>query len=308
MSPKPSSPSPAGGSKNQRKQRIREIAKQERERQERHQRRVRWAWQGGIAAVVVAAVVVIVLIIVTSSKPTETTAGPQNMLSDGVLIAGDSGQPSVVTTPALKAGDDPVATDVSKYPDAVHVAVYLDYMCPYCGQFETANGDQLTQMAAQGTITLEVHPISFLDRLSNGTKYSTRAANAAACVANYEPDSFLAVNSAFFMNQPEENTSGLSDDELWTLIQGAGVTNEKVKSCIDNGTFSSWVSQATDRAMKQDLPNMATPAPLSGTPTVLIDGELYGGSITDPAALSSAIQQAYESAGQSPEPTATSTK
>lgn len=304
MSKKPNESASTGGSKNQRKQRIREIAKQERERQERHQRRVRWAWQGGIAAVVLAAIVIIVLIVVTSSKPTQTASGPENMLSDGVLLVGDGGKPSVVPTDGLDAGESPVPTDQSEYSDAVNVTVYLDYLCPICGQFEMTNGEQLASMAAQGTITLEIHPISILDRLSRGTKYSTRAANAAACVVNYAPDKFLDMNTAFFMNQPEENSTGLTDDELWTLVQGAGVTDENVRSCIDDGTFTDWVSQATERT-QENVPNLTPAEPVGGTPFVIIDGKKYTGPIDDAAALTSAIQQAYESAGATPAPSET---
>lgn len=47
-------------------------------------------------------------------------------------------------------------------------------MCPYCGQFENTNAAQLSTLADAGTITVRLHPLSFLDGLSVNTEYSTR--------------------------------------------------------------------------------------------------------------------------------------
>lgn len=294
MSKKPNNASPAGGSKKQRQQRIRELARQERERQERHERRVRWAWQGGIGAVILVIIAVVTLVIVNSVKPGVTAMGPKNMISDGILFTSQDGKAAPVETKAMPEGGTPTPTDFSTLNDAVGVVVYLDYMCPYCGQFEQVNGEMLTQLAASGDIALEIHPISFLDNLSQGTEYSTRAANAMAAVANYQPEVFLDANAALFANQPGENTSGLTNDEIWSILQSAGVTDENVKKAMEDETFNKWVSQMTDRAMNEDLPYLTgdAKAPLSGTPTVIIGGTLYEGSITDAQALQAAIQQA----------------
>ncbi|PFG29544.1 DsbA family protein [Paramicrobacterium agarici] len=301
MSKKPNNVPPAGASKKQRQQHIRELARQERERHEKRERRVRWAWQGGIGAIILAVVAIVVVVIVTSMKPSVTAAGPKNMISDGILFTAGENGAAVVETPAMEEGGTPTPTDYSQYSDAVNVIVYLDYMCPYCGQFEQANGEMLTSLTASGDITLEMHPISFLDSMSQGTEYSTRAANAMAAVANYQPEVFLDANAALFANQPAENTEGLTDDEIWSILQSAGVSDENVKKAIDEGTFSTWVGEQTDRAMDENLPYLTgdNAAPLSGTPTVIIDGSLYQGSITDSGALAKAIQDAATQSGGS---------
>src|SRR5665647_3265056 len=79
-------------------------------------------------------------------------------------------------------------------PGAVVVSVYVDYMCPYCGQFEQVNGPILDQLRGEGTIVVEYHPVSILDEASLGTAYSTRAAAAAALVADQAPEAFVAFN------------------------------------------------------------------------------------------------------------------
>lgn len=69
----------------------------------------------------------------------------------------------------------------------VTVEIYFDYMCPACGAFEAANGDELDRLLEAGVVRVELRPLSFLDDQSNGTAYSTRAANAIATVADAAP-------------------------------------------------------------------------------------------------------------------------
>lgn len=294
MSKKPNNASPAGGSKKQRQQRIRELARQERERQERHDRRVRWAWQGGIGALILVIIAVVTIVIVTSLKPGVAAAGPKNMISDGIVLTNSDNAIVPVKTDAMPEGGTPTPTDFSTFDDAVSVVVYLDYMCPICGQFEQANGEMLTQLVASGDIVLEMRPISFLDRMSQGTEYSTRSANAMAAVANYQPEAWLDANAAMFANQPAENTSGLTDDEIWSILQSAGVTDESVKKAIDDQTFAKWVGEVTQRAFDENVPYVTgdDAKPVSGTPTVIVDGQFFEGNIADSSALQAAIQQA----------------
>ena len=62
----------------------------------------------------------------------------------------------------------------------VTVTIYEDFMCPICGDLEAATRDWLPRYAAQGRVRVIYRPVAFLDRMSNGTEYSTRAANAAS--------------------------------------------------------------------------------------------------------------------------------
>ena len=65
---------------------------------------------------------------------------------------------------------------------------YIDFMCPICNKFEETYGDEILDLVNNGTITLNIHPIAILDRYSQGTAFSTRAANAMYCVAENDPD------------------------------------------------------------------------------------------------------------------------
>ena len=274
--------------KKDRREVARETARIQREEQKKRETRNRWFLRGGIGRALVAVAALVAVLIVGSIKP--PSAGPLNMASDGILMQGDGTTVSAVPTAATAPDADPVPTDVSELTSTVNIAVYLDYLCPYCGQFETTNGAQLASWLTAGNITLETHPISILDQASSGSKYSTRSANAAACVANYQPDSFLDVNTALFANQPTEGTTGLTNAELVSLVEEAGVTDESVATCITDGAFSDWVGDATDRALDDALPNTDI-GPLVGTPTVLVQGVKYEGDLGDAAAFEAFVME-----------------
>jgi protein-disulfide isomerase len=281
-----------GLSKNQRREHARELARQNRLIEEKRRRRRTWIIQGSIGFGLIAVIVAVVLIIVSSTRPTTATAdGPLNMQSDGALISADGGDITTVTTGAILAGEEPVATVPVDDDGVADIVVYVDYLCPFCGQFETTNGEQIEALVAEGAATLEIHPLSFLDSASRNTEYSTRAANAVACVANFDPDSVLAVNTALFANQPEENTTALDDDALKSLISAAGADSESITTCIDDRTFGDWVAEATDRALEGPLPNADIDS-VAGTPTVLVNGAQYNGALDDPDAFAAFVADA----------------
>ncbi|MBB5642622.1 thioredoxin domain-containing protein [Cryobacterium roopkundense] len=268
--------------KAERREHAREQARQQRDQEEKRTKRRRVLWRGGIGLGLVAVTAVAALLIANQAGP--SAAGPLNMSSDGILLGGDGTLITAARTAALAPGAKPVATDQSALTDMVKIAIYVDYLCPLCGQFESTNAAQITSWVTAGNATVELHPISVLDASSLGTKYSTRAANAAACVANFAPNSFLTVNAALLANQPAENSGGLSDAELQQVIEDAGVGDAKIADCIGNQTFATWVAAASDRALSGPLAN-ADIEKITGTPTVLVNQVSYTGSLTDAAAF-----------------------
>ena len=172
---------------------------------------------------------------------------------------------------AIPVGPDGVAgsTDGAK-ADAVVVSVYSDFMCPLCGFFEEVNGPTLDRLREAGDVVVEYHPVSILDRTSQGSQYSTRAVNAAAVVADQAPEAFLPFLKALFAEQPEEGTTGLGDDEIARRAVEAGVP-QAVADTFVQGEFTDWAGAATEQASK-DLGRL-------GTPTVLLDGEKLGDDV-----------------------------
>ncbi|HEU0181550.1 MAG TPA: thioredoxin domain-containing protein [Agromyces mariniharenae] len=296
--------------RNERREAAREKARILREQQKKRERRNRALLITGVTVVVALIAAVIIGIVVQNTKP--AGPGPQNMASDGiVLTAGEDGSIVAVETPALDAGEAPTPTVPDDSGEVANIVMYIDYLCPFCGQFEATNSDSIRTMVESGAATLEVHPIAILTNKSAGTQYSLRAANAAACVADSSPDSFFDFNAILFENQPEEGTSGLTNDELKTLADEAGVSSlSTIEQCIDDVQFKSWVQDATNRALTEPIPNTDPELPsVTGTPTVLVNGQQYGGSLEDPQEFQAFVLQAtsatFNDSGATPTPTPT---
>lgn len=189
--------------------------------------------------------------------------------------AGASGAPPAGATPggALVVGETAAP---------VTVEVFLDYMCPFCGRFEQANSAELERLTAAGTVRLELYPLSFLDRMSAGSQYSTRAANAVATVADRAPDRLLAFHGALFANQPAEGSRGPSDDEIAGLAQQAGVPQQVTDAFADRA-FEGWVAESTEAAFASGI---------TGTPTVKINGTVFQGDLYTAGPLTQAVTAA----------------
>ncbi len=172
----------------------------------------------------------------------------------------------------IRVGEDGVAGATDVPEDAVVVTVYADYMCPVCGLFEQANGPVLDELREAGEVVVEYKPVSILDRTALGSRYSTRAATAAAYVADRAPAAFVGFNAALFASQPAEGTAGLTDAELADLASAAGASEDAAGAIADGSylegddAFAGWVAASTQVASREFAPQF-------GTPTILVDGE-----------------------------------
>ncbi len=243
-----------------------------------------------VAIVAVAAVAVTWTITTNASKP---LLNPANVTNDGFIVSAVTGVASSGQAPG--SVDDSTASQVPETaptetptPDpsasaqpVVDIRVYVDYLSTGSRDFQMANAPQLSKWISDGAVTLTYYPVAMLTAKSNGTKYSLRAAGAAACVATYAPDSFFKFNNDLLSRQPAVDSDGFSDSELADIAITAGTDAPKVmRACIENGSFSSWAKSATERAL-QGLPDTDNVA-LTATPTVLVNGVQYVGAMTDP--------------------------
>ena len=168
----------------------------------------------------------------------------------------------------------------------VTVTVYEDFMCPFCRQFESASRSLLASYVDAGDVRVEYRVLSFLDRASNGTEYSTRSMSALGVVLDTAgPEVAGRFHDLLFENQPAEGSDGLSDDELVDLAVEAGAERADVTVPIEQRKFEQWVVNATDAANKADV---------SSTPTVLVDDESLEYTTID--GLVSELEQAVEDA------------
>ena len=177
------------------------------------------------------------------------------------------------------AAADPYALSIGSATASVTVDIYQDFMCPYCGQFDRAQASDLAALVDAGTVKVDFHIMAFLDDSSNGTKYSTRAANAFVAVASREPSKALAFNSALYQNQPAEGSNGLTDAEIADRARQAGVSDSLASTfaSMQNADFVSKSNQA------------AFDAGVTSTPTVKINGAAFKGNLYAAGALKDAV-------------------
>jgi protein-disulfide isomerase len=139
-----------------------------------------------------------------------------------------------------------------------------DLQCPYCRKFEAAAGAAVDELVASGQVRVEYHIIAFLDKMST-TNYSSRAANASACVAATDVAKWPHWHTLMFQRQPKEESAGLNGDQLVAIARDAGLTGPAVADCITSGRYLTPVAAATKNAWAHGLKQ---------TPTVLVNGSL----------------------------------
>ncbi|MGX6605948.1 DsbA family protein [Micromonosporaceae bacterium Da 78-11] len=181
----------------------------------------------------------------------------------GVLAGQQKTDASKLTTPSV-AVDESTAFAVGSGP--VVVDLYEDFMCPVCNAFETRTGPTIKQLVADNKVTVRYHPVSILDRASNGTKYSTRAGGAAAAAA--VDGKFIEYHDVLYANQPEENSDGLTDAKLIELGKSVGL-GDSFATAVDDQTYDTWVGKATDTFSSRGF---------SVTPTIVVAGKVVQGT------------------------------
>src|SRR5690349_19907894 len=174
-------------------------AAQMRAEQELKAKRKRMLAIGGLVVAVLALGAVVFFIVNQSKERAEAYGsvafggGAENVVAPALADveapapANDEGAIPVSPAGVGEQGDD----------DTV-LSIYFDFMCPVCGQFEQTNGEDVKALTETDGVTVAFHPLAFLDRYSQGTFYSTRAANAYAVVADESPEHLVDFMSALY--------------------------------------------------------------------------------------------------------------
>ena len=232
----------------------------------------------GIVAAVVAILVVVALVVTSSMKQNAPVAdqGPtpaNGNVHGGITLLANTEVAKLdpATVDAAAVGEPPQAAPAEVVaPGAeaeagkpVKVVLYIDFICPVCKNFEAQYNEQLTSLRNEGKITVEYRALGFLDSRST-TNYSSRAANAAACVVNESPEKYAEFVDALFANQPAEGGAGLSDDKLKSMASDIGVD---INSCVDEKIYRPFVKFTTKEAAAIGV---------TGTPSVFVEGKQWG--------------------------------
>jgi protein-disulfide isomerase len=266
-------------SKSERTAAAREKAREIREAQLKKDKRNKLLIGWGIVAAVVAIIVVVALVVTSNIQNNAPVAdeGPTpangNVYGGVTLLANTDvakTEPATVNVADIPApAATPPATVTAPGAEAeagkpVKVVLYIDFICPVCKNFETQYNQTLTSLRNEGKITVEYRPLGFLDTRST-TNYSSRAANAAACVVNESPEKYADFVNVLFEKQPAEGGAGISDDDLKTMATDVGA--KSIETCVDEKTFRPWVKYTTQQAASIGI---------TGTPTVFVEGEQWG--------------------------------
>lgn len=149
----------------------------------------------------------------------------------------------------------------AKEGEPVKVVVYVDPNCTHCADFDKSYGPLLEARVQDGLIDLEMRTVAFLDRASP-TNYSSRAANAMSCVADWAPEKYLPFSGALFSATAAGGEQANKD--LVALAEEFGVPN--AGECITEGTFRPYVKFTTASAEAHGI---------TATPSVFINGAAW---------------------------------
>ncbi|MEU8899791.1 thioredoxin domain-containing protein [Nocardia sp. NPDC048505] len=205
-----------------------------------------------------------------------------------VLVLRESGATdTVVAGQALPVLPRNVGADgalrVGPEDSKVVVRLVADLQCPACQAFEKIHGTVLEQTVAKGEAAVEYSIISFLDRASTD-QYSSRAGNAAYCIADSGTGDYQKWLATMFDRQPREGGAGLADSALIEIARSAGYQDAAVAQCITERTYDSYLRQKTQEILAGGV---------NSTPTVLINGaKVANSALATPDGLAAAITAA----------------
>lgn len=269
-------------SKKQHRDALRERVRAERLRELKEKKRRRILKGVLLSSIPIVVLIIIVALIVTRPNaavgPAPDAANKQGGITltsptefaDGAAI-GDVDLSTVKDGP----GDDstpPPGVAKSAKGDPAQVVIYADANCVHCADFDTKYRDLLRKSLDNGSITLEYRFVNFLATESS-TQYSTRAANAAACVADTKPAAYLDFVEGLYNAYGSEP----SDEQLEAMAKDAGAD---IASCQKDNTYKTFVRYTSSSAISDGV---------KGTPSVWVNGKSWKDSDQDfPTFLSEA--------------------
>lgn len=260
----------------------RAAASRERERlaREEHQRKERRngllaKWGAVVAALVVVIIIAIVVVDNVRGRVADAGPAPRGGNDQGGITLVSATEPASTRTqdidtstlPSEAAAEGSVPAGITASTEGpLQVVAYVDINCVHCATFEAQHAERIRSWLDAGDITFEYRTVAYLDRNSR-TDYSSRGANAVACVADTAPEAYLDFNQRIFAHFERGE---LDDDGLVALAAEAGAGD--ISACVEEGTFRPWVRYTTEAAQA---------AAVGGTPTVYVDGEVVPDAVSD---------------------------
>ncbi len=215
-----------------------------------------------IVGVIVALALVataVYLVVSNGKKQEQSEAWDDYTPAASVFVDGTPG--NVTDQGAITFGSSLSAGTVNE--GAPTVQIYYDYLCVHCNDLEREHGAELSKLAEDGKITLELHPVGMMD------EFSRVATGAFYYIAENAPEQAFAFNSKVF----SELTAPIFSDDAATptaadalkVAGEVGVPEDVLtglEGVLNDGSYSGYA----DLAYAQEEANG-----MSGTPHVIID-------------------------------------
>jgi protein-disulfide isomerase len=209
------------------------------------------------------------------------------------IVMGSEKKPASGEAKSIRVTSSKLITkEGTQEPKAV-LGLYEDFLCPACGNFEKQFGRTVNNLIDSGAVAADYYMVSILDRAGQG--YSSRASNAAYCVADESTEAFRRFHAALYAQQPEENVGPFPDNE--SLINTARLAGAGggVPDCINKGRYTEMAK------------GLASATNVNSTPTIRINGEDY--EVKTPEDLVNKVKEivgdvpGLVAAGPNPDPT-----
>lgn len=163
---------------------------------------------------------------------------------------------------------------VSKVPDMVlgsadaplTVVEYASYTCPHCANFHAAVWDEFRKNY------IDTGKVRFVYREVYFDKYGLMAAVVARCGG---PEKYFGISDMFMEKQSEWLASGDDagiTDAVKKIGLAAGLTSDQINACL--------ADTEQQKAMIDVYQMNTTKDKIEGTPTLIINGELYSGEMS----------------------------
>jgi len=148
-------------------------------------------------------------------------------------------------------------------PSGVPVIEYGSLTCPHCAAFAKETFPQLK------AAYIDTGKVRFIFREFARNTLDVAGFLLARCLGD---DKAYAADELLFADQDKWAFVDKPLEPLIAALRAAGMTREQANACLKNQKLANEIVAATKQAEQQ--------IHLSGTPTFVIDGKVYGGDLT----------------------------
>jgi protein-disulfide isomerase len=227
-------------------------------------------WQSPVVLVSAAALVIgAVLIFLALPKAPASTA-------------------EIVTPPVSYPTELIDGTTMGKADAPVSIEIYVDFQCPACKLFVTAQLHRLIdEFVVPGTVRIESRDIAFLGR---GTPdESLELAAGTACAA--EQDRYWQFHDFVFWNQRRENKGDHDAAFIASVADASGLDRATWDTCFARDDVRTAIKSQTQAAIGKGV---------SSTPTLVVNGQAQTPGVPDYDKLAALIRQLAGTATPAP--------